>query len=93
MDKLDQRRLEHSEQTIDKGRAALATDPTMGLYWVKSGLWLKATTLTKLDSAEAADAIHELVSEGARLHSELSLPIAPAEKKQVRSSGIVAGAC
>ncbi len=82
MDKLDQRRLEHSEQTLGKGRAALATDPSMGLYWVKSGLRLKATTLTKLESAEADDAIHELVSEGARMHSELGLPIAPAEKNE-----------
>jgi len=83
MDKLDQRRLEHSEQTVSKGRAALATDPSMGLYWVKSGLRLKATTLTKLDSAEADDAIRELVSEGARMHSESGQPIALAEKNEL----------
>ena len=82
MDKLDQRRLEHSEQTLGKGRAALATDPSMGLYWVKSGLRLKATTLTKLESVEADDAIYELISEGAKMHSELGLPITPAEKNE-----------
>jgi len=70
MDALDARRLEHAEQTLAKGKAALAAAPDQGLYWVKSGLRLRATTLTKLSAPEAQASIHELVAESVSLHKQ-----------------------
>lgn len=83
MDNLDTRRLEHASQSLEKGRAALSSDPKMGLYWVKSGLQLRATTLTKLGSPQAEEAVRELVSESTKMHSELGLPVSVNEQNDL----------
>lgn len=83
MEKMDSRRLEHASQTLEKGRSALSSDPKMGLYWIKSALSLRATTLTKLESAEAEEAIEELVQEAARLHVLLQIPIDSTQKNDL----------
>jgi hypothetical protein len=83
MDQFDHRRLEHAEQTLAKGKAALPSDVQNGIYWIKSGLRLRATTLLKNDSPDALSAINELVDTAARLSHENGLSIAPSEQNEL----------
>ena len=83
MDALDARRLEHAEQTLAKGRAALAANPDQGLYWVKSALRLRATTLAKLAAPGAEASIRELVAESVSLHKQFQLPLPLTERNEL----------
>ena len=83
MDQLDHRRLEHAEESLAKGKAALSTDSKNGIYWIKSGLSLKATTLLKNDAPEALSAIIDLVETTGRLAQEHNLRIAPSEQNEL----------
>lgn len=83
MDALDTRRLGYAAQTLAKGKAALADNPDQGLYWVKSALRLRATTLTKLASPEAEASIRELVAESVRLHKKLEAPLPLTERNDL----------
>jgi hypothetical protein len=76
-------RLEHAALTLERGRAALSTNPKQGLYWVKSALRLRATTLTRLESEQSVAAIQELVQQTTRLHLDLDMPMAPTEQNDL----------
>ena len=83
MDALDARRLEHAEQTLAKGKAVLAANPDQGLYWVKSALRLRATTLTKLAAPDADTSIREFVAESVSLHRQLKVPLPLTERNEL----------
>ena len=83
MDQLDLRRIEHAEQSLSRGKAALSTDLKNGMYWIKSGLTLKATTLLKNDSPDALSVINDLVESVGRLSQEHELSIAPSEQNEL----------
>lgn len=70
MEPMDQERMEHAEKILAKGRAALPSDLTNGLYWIKSALSLRASTLLRNDDSRALQSINELVETVAQLWQE-----------------------
>jgi hypothetical protein len=60
MDALDLRRLDHAEQTIEKGRATVEGDFKNGFYWIWSGHMLKVTTQLKNGDPGATPTIQSL---------------------------------
>lgn len=80
MTPLDQRAIEHARQTLAKGMAALPSDEKNGLYWVKSGLLLRATVLLRVGAEEANAAINELVETLGELFLTHGVAIPPSEQ-------------
>lgn len=83
MDELDARRLEHAGKALAQGRAALATSPDQGLYWIKSALRLRAATLVRLADPGADDAIRELVTDLVRAHRQLGVSLPLTERNEL----------
>ena len=91
MDTIDQRRIEHAEQTIRKGLETIGGDPKNGYYWVWSGHMLKAATLLKYDSEQSAVVVRDLVKETIRHFRETEAAIAVPRQNELMLLGVLSG--
>ncbi|HKK05495.1 MAG TPA: hypothetical protein VKA50_06560 [Gammaproteobacteria bacterium] len=91
METIDQRRLDHAEQTIRKGLEAIGSDPQNGYYWVWSGHMLKAATLLKYDQPQAETVMRSLVQNTIRHFSSHDSPLALTKQNELILLSILTG--